>query len=174
MIKILTEESDYLKTFINTPALFLAAGVTFVLLTGCSTMKKPENIAPPEALTVCKNSPNCVSSTDERSKFYIAPIQIHGQKNHTQEQVMAQIIDILTNKMGLNVTIHSAQYVHAEAVSTFFRFVDDIELMINDDLTEIQLRSSSRVGYSDFGVNRKRMEAFKQHWHTIETPTEPQ
>jgi uncharacterized protein (DUF1499 family) len=49
-------------------------------------------------------------------------------------------------------------YLHAECRSAFFGFVDDLELFLRADKKTIAVRSAARRGYSDFGVNRKRVE----------------
>ena len=52
-------------------------------------------------------------------------------------------------------------YVHAEFRSRVFRFVDDVEFLLDDATGQIYFRSASRVGRSDLGVNRRRMEAIR-------------
>jgi uncharacterized protein (DUF1499 family) len=56
----------------------------------------------------------------------------------------------------------ASHYVHATFTSRFFRFVDDVEFCIDDHLRIIHVRSSSRVGYYDFGVNRRRIEKIRK------------
>ena len=57
-------------------------------------------------------------------------------------------------------------YIHAEFTSRLFRFVDDVEFCFDDDHKTIHLRSASRTGYSDLGVNRKRIERIRQRFVT--------
>lgn len=52
-------------------------------------------------------------------------------------------------------------YLHFEFTSRIFRFVDDFELLLNEEQKIIHIRSASRVGYSDLGVNRKRVEKIR-------------
>jgi len=52
-------------------------------------------------------------------------------------------------------------YIHAEFTSAVFRFVDDVEFQIDPDTRLVHFRSASRVGRSDLGVNRERMEALR-------------
>jgi uncharacterized protein (DUF1499 family) len=54
-----------------------------------------------------------------------------------------------------------ADYLHAEMRSLIFRFVDDVEFSLDADAGLINVRSASRVGYSDFGVNRRRMQRIR-------------
>ncbi|MCP3935209.1 MAG: DUF1499 domain-containing protein, partial [Actinomycetia bacterium] len=56
------------------------------------------------------------------------------------------------------------RYLHAEATSLIFRYVDDLEVLIDPGTGKIHLRSASRAGYSDLGVNRKRIQALAEAW----------
>jgi uncharacterized protein (DUF1499 family) len=58
-------------------------------------------------------------------------------------------------------------YMHAEFTSRIFRFVDDVEFVIDDAHKVIHFRSASRLGYSDFGVNRKRMEEIRKRFDAL-------
>jgi len=53
-------------------------------------------------------------------------------------------------------------YLHMECKSLIFRFVDDLELLLTPTTGIIDIRSASRLGKSDFGVNRKRVESLRQ------------
>ena len=53
------------------------------------------------------------------------------------------------------------EYIHAEVRSSFFKFVDDIEFYFPKDKNIIHVKSFARTGYSDFGVNKKRMEKIR-------------
>jgi uncharacterized protein (DUF1499 family) len=70
------------------------------------------------------------------------------------------------NSEIVEVTDH---YVHAEFTSNFFRFVDDVEFGIDDGLRIIHVRSSSRIGYYDFGVNRRRIERIRDQFAALTT-----
>ena len=56
------------------------------------------------------------------------------------------------------------RYIHAEFRSEWFRFVDDVEFCFDEQKNIIHVRSASRVGYSDFGVNRKRVEDIRNRY----------
>jgi uncharacterized protein (DUF1499 family) len=60
-----------------------------------------------------------------------------------------------------NIVTVGDDYIHAEFTSAFFRFVDDVEFYFDSDAKTIHMRSASRIGYSDFGVNRKRLDDIK-------------
>ena len=64
--------------------------------------------------------------------------------------------------MGGTIIIEETYYLHASFTSRIFRFVDDFELRLDVAQNVIQMRSASRTGYSDLGVNRKRSEQFRK------------
>jgi uncharacterized protein (DUF1499 family) len=69
------------------------------------------------------------------------------------------------------ITNETSNTLHAQATSLVFRFVDDIDLIWDADAKVIHIRSASRTGYGDFGVNRKRVEMLRmqlQQAHVIE------
>jgi len=76
------------------------------------------------------------------------------------------VIDELPKNEIVKVTDH---YIHAKFTSRLFRFVDDVEFCIDDDLKIIHVRSSSRVGYFDFGVNRRRIERIRARFDVLTT-----
>ena len=59
------------------------------------------------------------------------------------------------------------RYIHTEFTSAFFRFVDDVEFLLDDGTRTIHVRSASRVGYSDFGVNRRRVEELRSRFDAL-------
>jgi len=65
------------------------------------------------------------------------------------------------------IVISEELYLHAEFTSTFFRFVDDVEFLLDDGKKLIHVRSASRVGYYDFGVNRSRVEEIRTRFDTL-------
>lgn len=102
-------------------------------------------------LAPCKRSPNCVSSQANPSdvEHYIAPI--HG----TMDAVRAA----LRAEPRVTVMRDEADYLHAEFRTRLMRFVDDVEFFFDGHV--IQVRSCSRLGRRDFGVNRRRIEALR-------------
>lgn len=55
-------------------------------------------------------------------------------------------------------------YLHAVFTSLIFRFRDDVEILVDDSAKVLQIRSASRVGHSDLGVNRKRVERLRDRF----------
>lgn len=118
-------------------------------------------------LAACPNSPNCVSSQATDAGHFIAPFKIIGNAG----EAWAALKNALIGQSRTVITSETADTLHAEATSLVFRFVDDIDAILDADAKLIHIRSASRVGYGDFGVNRKRMEALRlqlQQQHVIE------
>ncbi len=82
------------------------------------------------------------------------PIELHGALDQAREKIVRVITAMERSKI---VTAEGA-YVHAEFRSKLFGFVDDVEFQIDESAGLIHFRSASRLGHSDLGVNRKRME----------------
>jgi uncharacterized protein (DUF1499 family) len=68
----------------------------------------------------------------------------------------------------MKVVTVKANYIHAEFRSRLFGFVDDVEFSFDEDPKTVHLRSASRTGYYDFGVNRKRMERIRAQFTDVD------
>ena len=90
----------------------------------------------------------------------MAPIPITGTTDEARQTLLAVIGAMPRAK----VVTDDGNYIHATFTSRVFRFVDDVEFVIDDSASEIHFRSASRVGYGDMGVNRKRMEEIRSHF----------
>ncbi|MCJ2375900.1 DUF1499 domain-containing protein [Vibrio sp. ZSDZ34] len=101
----------------------------------------------------CGDSPRCVSTQDHRETFSIAPFQL--AENVSIDDIERVALSMPRAKTG----VKESNYLRIEYTSKIMRFVDDMELKIKDGW--LLLRSESRIGYSDFGVNRKRAEALR-------------
>ena len=107
--------------------------------------------------SVCPNKPNCVSSKSTISIHKIDPIIYKGTSEDAQEKILGIIKSMRRTKISEN----KDNFIHVEFTSKIFGFVDDVELYFNEVGT-IHFRSASRIGNSDMGVNRKRMEEIHQ------------
>ncbi|MBU1330189.1 MAG: DUF1499 domain-containing protein [Gammaproteobacteria bacterium] len=135
------------------PATLIAATL---LLSACSG-SPPEHLGVHNGrLAACPTSPNCVSSQAETPAQQIAPLALHG----TPEQTQALLREIVQQTPRARLITDEPGYLRAEYSSRMLRFVDDVELLIGGDA--VQVRSASRLGYSDLGVNRERIEALRQ------------
>ena len=108
-------------------------------------------------LAACPDSPNCVSSEATDTGHRIAPIVIEGPPEETPRRAKEALGSLPRTK----VVTESPTYIHAESTSLVFGFVDDVELLIDPGAKVVHVRSASRVGYSDLGVNRGRVEALR-------------
>lgn len=75
-----------------------------------------------------------------------------------EDEVMAAIEEAVRSSARTKIVERKPLYIHAEFTTLVFRFVDDVELLLDPETHRIHFRSASRKGYSDLGVNRRRME----------------
>ena len=115
--------------------------------------KKPTGITDGK-FHLCPNSPNCVStqSSDERHKM--TPLSY----STSLEKAKNKILKIIDSLKRTKIITDTKKYIHIEFRTALFRFVDDVEFYFDDSEKFIHFRSAARLGYSDMGVNRKRME----------------
>jgi len=76
----------------------------------------------------------------------------------------ARLLMVIQSMSGSQIIANSTHYVHATYTSRVFRFIDDVEFLFDEEKHLIQVRSASRKGYSDFGANRKRIEAIRKRF----------
>lgn len=129
---------------------------SLLILTGGS-VNKPDLGVNNDTLKPCPDTPNCVNSQAQDKKHYIKPIVFTG----TIAQAKEHLLDILKSEKHSKILIIQEHYIRAEFISRLFRFVDDVEFYFPETRagkTLIHIRSASRIGYSDLGVNRKRIE----------------
>lgn len=109
-------------------------------------------------LPACPDRPNCVSSQSADAAHAIEPISYRD----TPEAALARLRSILADMPRTTIKKEQAGYLHAEVRSRVFRFVDDVEFLLDADHRLIHVRSASRTGYSDLGVNRRRVERIRK------------
>jgi uncharacterized protein (DUF1499 family) len=131
----------------------LLAGVILALMS--ATL--PTHGATP-VLAPCPTSPNCISSQASDEGHHAAPFRFTGEAS----QAWRRLKSALHTEPRLTITEDTGGYLHAEARSRVFHFVDDVEFVLDPAAEMIQVRSASRVGYSDFGVNRRRVERIRK------------
>jgi uncharacterized protein (DUF1499 family) len=109
-------------------------------------------------LANCPSSPNCVSSDAAADSAHsIAAFELIVSPTDAWRALRA----ILESLPRTKIIAASEDYIHAECSSAIFGFVDDLELHLRASQNLIAVRSASRLGQSDFGVNRKRVEALR-------------
>jgi uncharacterized protein (DUF1499 family) len=116
--------------------------------------RRPTNLGAKDGrLAPCRSTPNCVSSQADPNdgEHYIAPIAFRGGMDEVRRAVESMA--------GATVITAQANYLYAEYRTKLLRYVDDVEILKSGDI--LHVRSASRLGRRDFGVNRKRVEALR-------------
>ena len=122
-------------------------------------------------LRLCPNSPNCVCSyASTASEHAIAPLTYTGNP----DKAFAKLIEIVAGLARSKINRKSDRYLHAECQSALFRFVDDVEFLLDSEQNVIHVRSASRVGQSDLGTNRKRIELIRRKFEETRPSQEDQ
>ena len=101
----------------------------------------------------CGDKPNCVSTQDDREQHALDTFELSDSAN------LDAIEQVALTLPGSKTASKTEDYLRIECTSRIMRFVDDLELKITDD--KLIVRSESRTGHSDFGVNRKRAEQLR-------------
>ncbi|MDH5728387.1 MAG: DUF1499 domain-containing protein [Gammaproteobacteria bacterium] len=117
-----------------------------------------------DVLKICPDKPNCVSSQASRQQQQIAPIVYIGDQVTAIQNLKQLMLDL----PRVQLVSEKNHYLHFSVTTAVFRFVDDVEFIFDDTSKVIHVRSASRVGYSDMGVNRKRVENIRQLFQTID------
>ena len=107
-------------------------------------------------LRPCPQRPNCVSSQSPLPGSHIAPLVFDGSPEKAWQKLKEAVIDL-----GGTVCKDQPGYLWTTFTSRVFRFVDDAEFRMVPDEGVIHVRSAARVGYTDLGVNRRRMERLR-------------
>ncbi|MFS0516506.1 DUF1499 domain-containing protein [Nostoc sp. UIC 10607] len=108
-------------------------------------------------LTACPASDNCVVSQNADAKHAIDPITYHLDRN-TAREILLKVLGVVPRT---EIVEQTPNYIHALSKSRIFKFVDDVEFYFPPNESVIHLRSASRVGESDLGVNRRRVEQIR-------------
>ncbi len=112
-------------------------------------------------LRLCPGTPNCVSSESTNPMFQIAPLAFTG----SPEQVWATL-KIVIKEQGGTVHDEGKEYLWSTFTVPLFGFVDDVEFRLSATEGVIHVRSASRLGISDLGVNRGRVEQLRTAFQT--------
>ncbi len=112
-------------------------------------------------LRPCPEKPNCVCSTASDEEHTIASLTLPQEG---AVEAFAQLVSLAEGMAGARVVQHDATYAHLAFTTPLLHFQDDLELHLDPATGEAQVRSGSRVGYSDLGVNRRRVEALRTRW----------
>lgn len=116
----------------------------------------PDAPAEPGGPTPCPRRPNCASSGHERPGRRVEPIAL----SPPLDLAFARMDEAIT-RLGGKVTVRAPDLLRAE-FRTFLGFVDDVDVFFDMHNKTIHLRSASRLGWWDFGVNRRRLERIRE------------
>lgn len=122
--------------------------------------KRPTHIGVTNGkLAPCPNSPNCVCSqipeTDQQ--HYIQPLAYTSSST----EALTKLKSVIQSLPRTEIITESANYLYAEFTSNLMGYVDDVEFLVDENTKKIHVRSASRLGKSDLGVNRNRIETIR-------------
>ncbi|MDF1512541.1 MAG: DUF1499 domain-containing protein [Anaerolineae bacterium] len=121
-------------------------------------IKRPANLGVTDGkLAPCPNSPNCVSTQSDDPRHQIEVITYEGSSEKAQDT----LADIIRTMERTEIIHEEPGYILAEFRTKGMGYVDDVEFSIDAEAKIIHFRSSARLPYSDWGVNRNRMEQIR-------------
>ncbi|MGB0452924.1 MAG: DUF1499 domain-containing protein [Bacteriovoracaceae bacterium] len=127
--------------------------LTFIFLSACSSPKVNVGLIDGK-LRPCPESPNCVSTQSTQEEKIMKPLSF----SLSLDEMKKKIKSVLLQLPRTTLVTEEKNYLHFEFKSLIFRWVDDVEFLIDENQNKVHFRSASRVGHSDLGVNRKRMD----------------
>lgn len=118
-------------------------------------------------LAVCPNSPNCVSSQSPSTDttHFIQPLNYTS----TPEKALSDLKAVIESEPRTKIITESSNYLYAEFKSALMGYVDDVEFYLDTSSNTIHVRSASRLGQSDLGVNRKRIETIRTKFNQMQS-----
>lgn len=121
--------------------------------------KRPDNIGIQASgqLATCPSTPNCVNSQSQDATQKIEPFSYSS----TPTQAMAELKSAIQSMERTTIITETENYIYAEFKSKLMGFVDDVEFLLVPEAKVIHVRSASRLGESDLGVNRNRIETIR-------------
>lgn len=133
-----------------------------VLLPDVSTVfagKQPNSLGITDGqLHPCPSTPNCVNSQSTDGEHSIQPLTYEGNS----QEAIARLKDIINQQERTDIISEADNYLYAQFTSHWMGFIDDVEFYVNENKGVIDVRSASRLGESDLGVNRERIETIRQ------------
>lgn len=121
---------------------------------------RPSNLGVKDgSLAACPGTPNCVSSQAAQTdaEHFIAPLTYQGDA----AEAIAQLKSVIQSMERTAIVNETENYLYAEFTTALMGFVDDVEFYLDPTAGVIHVRSASRLGQSDLGVNRKRIEEIR-------------
>ena len=125
-------------------------------MSGCAGTAPDLGLSAESKLTPCPSSPNCVCS-DADGSHAIDALAITGDPGEAWQALLAYV----DAQPRFEVVARGDDYLRVASRTRILRFVDDVEFHLRPGQREIAVRSASRVGYSDLGTNRRRLESVR-------------
>lgn len=148
------------KALIAIAVVTLLVVIYLVVLGQVSRNGKPPGLVDGK-LRPCPDTPNCVGSEyPGDDSHHVEPFELAGEPASDALHRLSEIVE----QLGGTVDALEPDYLSATFRSSVFGFVDDFEARADTDSGSMHVRSAARVGRSDFGANRKRVEALRQLW----------
>tara|TARA_B100000686_G_C16448748_1_gene790887 strand:- start:49 stop:516 length:468 start_codon:yes stop_codon:yes gene_type:complete len=145
----------------------------FLILTGAAFISfiyshcmasVPDNLGLKNVLfSPCPRTPNCVSSQENNSQHRIHPINFEGSLELAKERLHR----VINSMRGTRIITQDFVYWHVEFTTLLLRFIDDVEFYFDGSQSLIHVRSASRKGYWDLGVNRRRVETIRSRFEEL-------
>ena len=130
---------------------------------GCSAPRPDALGLKNNLLLSCPKSPNCVLSQVSDPKHQIHPIHYTSSVEIAKEMLNQVILSMVDTR----IITQNKVYWHVEFTTRWLRFIDDVEFYFPESEALIHLRSASRSGYWDLGVNRKRVEEIRSRFEEL-------
>ena len=139
----------------------LIGGLMMALILTSTACASVENIGMTEGkLAPCPDSPNCVSTQSEEKGHAMKPLPYLQTREASREKILSILKDMKRTEI-VNLT---ESYIHVECRTALLHFTDDVAFFLDDTTRVVHFRSASRVGYYDFGLNRRRMKRISEKY----------
>jgi uncharacterized protein (DUF1499 family) len=117
-------------------------------------------------LKPCPSTPNCVSSRESDPARRVDPLPLYG----SAAEGLAAVRQVILAMPRSRIAAEGTGFLRAEFRSLIFRFVDDVDFVVDEPAGVIHIRSAARVGRSDMGVNRRRVGEIRDRLSALHPP----
>ena len=143
--------------------IFTGIAVIFFIFSRCLA-GVPDNLGlKNQLLSPCPRTSNCVSSQEKNSQHRIQPIIFEGSFELAKERLYR----VINSMRATRIITQEDEYWHVEFTTQLLRFIDDVEFYFDESQSLIHVRSASRQGYWDLGVNRRRVETIRSRFEEL-------
>jgi len=116
-----------------------------------------------QLLSPCPGTPNCVSSQEKNAQHRIQSLTFEDSLELAKERLHR----VIKSMRGAKIITQEVVYWHVEFTTQLLRFIDDVEFYFDGSHSTIHVRSASRQGYWDLGVNRRRVENIRSRFEEL-------